>query len=95
LQIFGGTGAPFGNKCSNDMIVWRTCQGDAKLEILDVVGNRPPGLYGQAILCHDGAFYTIGGTNGFAYNCDIYRYDIFLIISVISILKYLLIYVNF
>lgn len=56
------------------MIVWRTCNEDARLQILDVTGTRPPGQYGQAILCHDGYFYTVGGTNGFAYNCDIYRY---------------------
>lgn len=73
LQIFGGTGEPFGHKCSNDVIVWRANPGDAKLNILDATGNRPPGLYGQSILCHNGALYTIGGTNGFAYNCDIYR----------------------
>uniref|UniRef100_A0A1E1VXG3 SOCS box domain-containing protein n=1 Tax=Pectinophora gossypiella TaxID=13191 RepID=A0A1E1VXG3_PECGO len=76
LMIFGGTGAPFGNKCSNDVITWRTCPGDAKLEILQAKGTRPAGQYGQAILCYDGHFYTIGGTNGFAYNCDIYRLDL-------------------
>ncbi|CAG9783896.1 unnamed protein product [Diatraea saccharalis] len=76
LMIFGGTGAPFGNRCSNDVIVWRTCAGDARLQVLDVTGTRPPGLYGQAILCHNGCFYTVGGTNGFAYNCDIYRLDL-------------------
>ncbi|XP_047527702.1 kelch domain-containing protein 10 homolog [Vanessa atalanta] len=76
LMIFGGTGAPFGTKCSNDVITWRTCDGDAKLQILDVTGPKPPGQYGQSILCHDGHFYTVGGTNGFAYNCDIYRLDL-------------------
>ncbi|CAK1545236.1 unnamed protein product [Leptosia nina] len=76
LMIFGGTGAPFGNKCSNDVTVWMTNNGDAKLELLDVTGSRPPGQYGQSILCHNGYFYTIGGTNGFAYNCDIYRLDL-------------------
>ncbi|XP_072943830.1 kelch domain-containing protein 10 homolog [Epargyreus clarus] len=76
LMIYGGTGAPFGNKCSNDIITWRTCRGDAKLRILDVIGQRPPGQYGQTILCHDGYFYTIGGTNGYAYNCDIFRLDL-------------------
>lgn len=76
LMIFGGTGAPFGNRCSNDVIVWRTCNGDAKLKILDVQGTVPSGQYGQSVLCHDGYFYTIGGTNGYAYNCDIYRLDL-------------------
>nr|AON96615.1 kelch domain-containing protein 10-like protein [Bicyclus anynana] len=76
LMIYGGTGAPFGNKCSNDVITWRTHENDAKLQVLEVTGARPPGQYGQSILCHDGAFYTVGGTNGFAYNCDIYRLDL-------------------
>lgn len=74
MQIFGGTGAPFGNKCSNDVITWRTGPGDARLKILEVTGTRPPGQYGPSILCHNDFFYTIGGTNGYAYNCDIYRF---------------------
>ncbi|KAI8434762.1 hypothetical protein MSG28_003281, partial [Choristoneura fumiferana] len=53
LMIFGGTGAPFGNKCSNDVIAWKTSPGDAKLQVLEATGSRPPGQYGQAILCHD------------------------------------------
>lgn len=76
LMIFGGTGAPFGNKCSNDVIAWKASPGDAKLLVLEATGSKPPGQYGQAILCHDGYFYTIGGTNGFAYNSDIYRLDL-------------------
>ncbi|CAH2241215.1 jg3280 [Pararge aegeria aegeria] len=76
LMIYGGTGAPFGNKCSNDVITWRTSECDAKLQVLNVTGTRPPGQYGQSILCHNGAFYTVGGTNGYAYNCDIYRLDL-------------------
>ncbi|CAH1645954.1 unnamed protein product [Spodoptera littoralis] len=76
LMIFGGTGAPFGNKCNNDVIVWHTCNEDTRLHILEATGIRPPAQYGQAILCHDGCFYTIGGTNGFVYNCDIYRLDL-------------------
>ncbi|KAL4711694.1 hypothetical protein ACJJTC_003461 [Scirpophaga incertulas] len=76
LMIFGGTGAPFGHKCSNDVTVWHANPGDARLQILDVTGSKPPGLYGQAIFCHDGYFYTMGGTNGYAYNCDIYRLNL-------------------
>ncbi|VVC92686.1 kelch domain-containing protein 10 homolog [Leptidea sinapis] len=76
LMIFGGTGSPFGLKCSNDVIVWRTSSDDAKLEVLQVSGTRPLGHYGQSILCHNGCLYTIGGTNGFAYNCDIYKLDL-------------------
>lgn len=72
-QIYGGTGAPFGSKCSNDLIVWRTEPGDARLQIADVQGSKPPGQYGQSVVSYDGHFYTIGGTNGFAYNSDIYR----------------------
>ncbi|KAM3963037.1 scruin like at the midline [Aphomia sociella] len=75
IMIFGGTGAPFGYRCSSDLIVWRT-SSDEKLKVLDVKGTIPPGQYGQSVLCHDGHFYTIGGTNGYAYNCDIYRLDL-------------------
>ncbi|XP_028162153.1 kelch domain-containing protein 10 homolog [Ostrinia furnacalis] len=76
LMIFGGTGAPFGNKCSNDVFLWRAYSGEKKLQIMEVSGTKPPGLYGQSVFCHDGYFYTIGGTNGFAYNCDIFRLDL-------------------
>ncbi|XP_041977708.1 kelch domain-containing protein 10 homolog [Aricia agestis] len=76
LMIFGGTGAPFGNKCSNDLITWRAAAGDAKFQVLEVTGTRPPGQYGQSIICYDGYFYTIGGTNGFAYSCDIFRLNL-------------------
>lgn len=38
-----------------------------------VKGDLPPAQYGQAIVYHDGHLYTIGGTEGFDYTCDIYR----------------------
>ncbi|XP_053625859.1 kelch domain-containing protein 10 homolog [Plodia interpunctella] len=76
LMVHGGTGAPFGSKCSNDVLVWRTQADDNRLQVLDVTGSRPPGLYGQSILCYDGGFYTVGGTNGYSYNCDIFRLDL-------------------
>lgn len=39
-----------------------------------VKGDVPPAQYGQTILYHDGFLYTIGGTEGFDYTCDVYRY---------------------
>lgn len=40
---------------------------------VEVNGELPPAQYGQTILYHDGFLYTIGGTEGFSYNCDVYR----------------------
>ncbi|XP_022124209.2 kelch domain-containing protein 10 homolog [Pieris rapae] len=76
LMIHGGTGFHFGNKCSNDVIIWNTKYCNNSLEVLEVTGARPPGQYGQSILCHNNYFYTIGGTNGHEYNCDIHRLDL-------------------
>ncbi|GBP14517.1 Kelch domain-containing protein 10 homolog [Eumeta japonica] len=79
LMIYGGTGSPFGSKCSNDVTIWHVPKGechDAHLKLLTTKGQRPPGQYGQSVLCHKGYFYTIGGTNGFDYNCDIHRLNL-------------------
>ncbi|XP_013194616.1 kelch domain-containing protein 10 homolog [Amyelois transitella] len=76
LLVYGGTGAPFGNKCNNDVLVWRTNSTEERIEPIHVTGPRPPAQYGQAVFCYDGGFYTVGGTNGYSYNCDIYRLDL-------------------
>lgn len=36
-------------------------------------GQEPLPQYGQALVYHHGYLYTIGGTTGFAYTCDIHR----------------------
>lgn len=39
-------------------------------------GQEPLPQYGQALVYHHGYLYTIGGTTGFAYTCDIHRLDL-------------------
>lgn len=36
-------------------------------------GNAPLAQYGQALVYHNDYLYTIGGTTGFTYTCDIHR----------------------
>lgn len=49
---------------------------DHKPEILhhlQVSGNIPTAQYGPGIVIHDNYLYTIGGTTGFEYSCDVHR----------------------
>lgn len=75
IMIFGGTGFPFGERCSNNLYVYHIKERTGKLQLVSTSGQLPPGQYGQAVLCHDGNFYTIGGTNGFTYSCDVHKLD--------------------
>jgi len=33
-------------------------------------------LFGQALVCHGSYLYTVGGTTGYEYTCDIHRFDL-------------------
>lgn len=72
-QVFGGTGFPFGVNCSNRLYVCQPGKKPKEMTEMEVKGDLPPAQYGQAIVYHDGHLYTIGGTEGFDYTCDIYR----------------------
>lgn len=56
--------------------MWCTDPPDDKVFKAEALGVKPPGAYGQAITCYKGHMYTVGGTNGFAYNSDIFRLDL-------------------
>lgn len=72
LQLFGGTGHPFGEKRSNDTyIMWP--YGSKVIERLVTRGDKPEELYGQAILMREHYLYVIGGTSGHVFTCDIHR----------------------
>lgn len=80
LVIFGGTSYPFGLHCSNtvtliktDELPFRICE----LKTHNDDFNQPPGQYGMSIACKDSFMYTLGGTQGFDYTADIYRYMVF------------------
>ncbi|XP_030386869.1 kelch domain-containing protein 10 homolog [Scaptodrosophila lebanonensis] len=75
LISHGGTGYPFGESCSNDCYVYRT--GDnVSVDRLKVTGDLPMAQYGPGIVIHKHYLYTIGGTTGFDYSCDVYRLDL-------------------
>ncbi|XP_055607605.1 kelch domain-containing protein 10 homolog [Uranotaenia lowii] len=76
LIIFGGTGYPFGLQCSNRLYVYQSRKKSKEVTEVEVRGDLPPAQYGQAILYHDGHLYTIGGTEGFDYTCDVFRLNI-------------------
>lgn len=76
LLIYGGTGFPFGTKISNKLYVWRVSEPVKDVEEIETTGNKPPPAYGQAIVVHKQYLYTIGGTDGFSYTCDIHRLNI-------------------
>ncbi|XP_017079146.1 kelch domain-containing protein 10 homolog [Drosophila eugracilis] len=77
LISHGGTGYPFGESCSNDCYVYCTASSGATpgVERLKVKGDLPTAQYGPGIVIHKHFLYTIGGTTGFDYTCDVYRLD--------------------
>ncbi|KAK0178737.1 hypothetical protein PV327_007600 [Microctonus hyperodae] len=74
LIIYGGTATPFGEKCNNRLYVCDLDNGNTVA--LNARGSLPDPQYGQALICHGSYLYTIGGTTGFDYSCDIYRIDL-------------------
>lgn len=76
LIVFGGTGFPFGVNCSNRIYVCQPGKKPKEMTEIEVKGDLPPAQYGQTILFHDGDLYTIGGTEGFDYTCDVYRLNV-------------------
>ncbi|KAH8348912.1 hypothetical protein KR084_012428 [Drosophila pseudotakahashii] len=78
LISHGGTGYPFGESCSNDCYVYCTASAGATpgVKRLKVRGDMPTAQYGPGIVIHKNFLYTIGGTTGFDYTCDVYRLDL-------------------
>lgn len=71
--MYGGTGSPFGARSSNKLHVCRINEDNGCMVEVEATGNRPMPLYGQALIYHDHYLYTIGGTTGLSYTCDIHR----------------------
>ncbi|XP_063701497.1 kelch domain-containing protein 10 homolog [Culicoides brevitarsis] len=76
LMIYGGTGYPFATKVSNKVHVWRTNDPTKDVEEFETTGEKPPPQYGQAIIMHKHYLYTVGGTDGFSYTCDVHRLNL-------------------
>ncbi|EZA56905.1 hypothetical protein DMN91_001318 [Ooceraea biroi] len=73
LMVYGGTGVPFGERCSNQLYVCNV--DDGIMKVVPATGDSPEPQYGQALVCHNPYLYTVGGTTGYEYTCDIHRFD--------------------
>ncbi|CAH0555395.1 unnamed protein product [Brassicogethes aeneus] len=71
--VYGGTGSPFGFRCSNQLYVCRVNEENDPMLEIQTTGQWPLPLYGQALVHHNDYLYTIGGTTGLSYTCDIHR----------------------
>lgn len=74
LIIHGGTGVPFGDSCSNKLYMCNV--HDGKMMEVPAKGDFPEPQYGQALIYHGPYLYTVGGTTGTGYTCDIHRFDL-------------------
>ncbi|XP_066593743.1 kelch domain-containing protein 10 homolog [Prorops nasuta] len=74
LIIYGGTGVPFGYSCSNQLYVYNI--DNKKMWRVPAKGQLPKPQYGQALIYHNPYLYTVGGTSGSEYSCDIHRLNI-------------------
>ncbi|CAB0029666.1 unnamed protein product [Trichogramma brassicae] len=73
LLAHGGTGVPFGEHCNNNIYVCNINTG--VMHSIPATGQQPDPQYGQAIVFHGQYLYTIGGTTGLDYTCDVHRFD--------------------
>ncbi|CAG9865367.1 unnamed protein product [Phyllotreta striolata] len=71
--VYGGTGSPFGMRCSNQLYVCKINDESNIMTEVNTTGQLPLPLYGQALIFHNDYLYTIGGTTGLSYTCDIHR----------------------
>lgn len=85
ILVYGGTGFPFGEKSSNKCSLLYPYSVPKQISLIETSGEKPEPQYGQAIMLHDGYLYVIGGTTGHEYTCDIYRYDVTLSRSIVTI----------
>ncbi|XP_031351552.1 kelch domain-containing protein 10 homolog isoform X1 [Photinus pyralis] len=74
--VYGGTGSPFGYRSSNQLYFCALNSDSGQMVEVNTTGQHPIPQYGQALVCHNNYLYTIGGTTGFTYSCDIHRLNI-------------------
>lgn len=74
--VYGGTGSPFGVRSSNQLYLCALNDEVGRMFEIDTTGQHPVPQYGQALVYHNKYLYTIGGTTGFTYSCDIHRINI-------------------
>jgi hypothetical protein len=78
FYIFGGSGKNIGFENYNDL--WYFDLITLKFTAI-LVGKdsafRPPGMYGHSLNYISGALYVFGGTTGFEYFKDIFKFDLY------------------
>lgn len=77
LMVFGGTGVPFGARCSQHLYLCDVSK-EEKLSFhrVETTGDIPPPLYGQAVVLNGQYLYTVGGTTGYKYSADVHRINL-------------------
>nr|XP_022917539.1 kelch domain-containing protein 10 homolog [Onthophagus taurus] len=73
LMVYGGTGSPFGYRCSNQLYICKLTDINSRMTEINTKGPPPVPQYGQALVYYNDSLYTIGGTTGFSYTCDIHK----------------------
>ncbi|XP_023026034.2 scruin like at the midline isoform X1 [Leptinotarsa decemlineata] len=76
ICVYGGTGSPFGIRSSNQLYVCKVTEPNGLMVEVHTTGQLPLPLYGQAVVLHNDYLYTIGGTTGLSYTCDIHRLNL-------------------
>lgn len=78
--IHGGSGANVGQENYDDL--WEFNFGTMRFAQIfqsaskSQAGHRPPGMYGHTLSHFKSALYLFGGTTGFQYFKDMFRYDL-------------------
>lgn len=70
------TGYPFGESCSNDCYIYQTTGKKPSVKRIEATGDAPIPQYGPGIVFHEHYLYTVGGTTGYDYSCDVHRLNL-------------------
>lgn len=75
FYLFGGSGKLIGQENMNDLWVFE--HGSFREVLLGGPKTfRPPGMYGHSLSYVNNSLFVIGGTTGFDYFKDVYKFDI-------------------
>ncbi|XP_054745959.1 kelch domain-containing protein 10 homolog [Anastrepha obliqua] len=72
----GRTGYPFGESCSNDCYIYQTTGKKPSVKRIEATGDAPIPQYGPGIVLHEHYLYTVGGTTGYDYSCEVHRLNL-------------------
>ena len=80
LYLFGGSGLNIGSDNYADLwefdLVTLKFQEVRSSSSKTAAQNAPPGMYGHTLNCFKNNLYLFGGTTGYQYFKDVYKYDL-------------------